>query len=50
MHWVLERTAELGQSTEVLIPKWKKGGMLCWGGDFTFVPTGKEKPYLHPNY
>jgi len=31
---------------EVLIPKWKKGDLLCWKGDFTFVPTGKEKLYL----
>lgn len=41
--WISKRTGELNQSIEVLIPQWNKGNMLRWG-DFTFVPTGKEKP------
>lgn len=43
--WILVRTDELDHPTEVLIPKRKKD-MLCWEGDFPFVPTGKEKLYL----
>lgn len=43
IHWASERTAELDQPEEVLIPQWEKGNMLCWGGDFTLIQTGIEK-------
>lgn len=41
-YWILERTADLDQLTEILIPEWKKGNLLYWG-DFAFVPIGKAK-------
>lgn len=46
IQWISERTAELDQPMEVQITKVKKGGLLCWRGDFTFVPTDKEKLYF----
>lgn len=46
MHWILERTAELGQPIEAQIPKGKKGGMLYWRGDFAFLSAEKKNPWI----
>ena len=43
IHWILERNAELHQPVDILIPRWKKGNMICWRGDFASAPTGKGK-------
>lgn len=43
IHWSLERADESDQPIYVITSEWRAIYILCWGGDFVFVSTGKEK-------
>ena len=48
-HWVVERTIELNQPPyikDILTSEWKMRNMLCWGRDYAYNFTGKEKLWV----